>query len=536
VKEVPVTVVVPGTPKVLTEIVTATPAPEPAPAIGGTLLVAQDAEPDTLDGHNTAQAPAAAVLSYIGASLVTLDPDGKIVPYLAERWEASDDSLTWDFILKQGITFHDGAPLTAHDYARTFQRALNPETSTGGAIAILGSVVASVEALDDYTLRFKLNEPFFPFLVMLTDIAYFHPMSQAWVEEHGDQYGFHPMSVGPYKFKEWVTGDKIVLERNPDFAWGPSFVHQGPWRVDTIEIRIIPEHATIIAGLETGEIDYAALEPKDVERIQAIGEFQIFEAVHKGLRPVGLVNNGKPPFDDIRVRQAFNLAVDRAGLIRIVAQGSALPAYGPLSPTMIGYWPGVEYIGYGYDLGKAKALMAEAGYTAGATGTWEKDGQPFKLNLKTPPEDIFVRTAQVLQQQYEALGVEVEIESLEMGVLVSELFAGDYELALLFYNASDCDWLYLMGHSSNIGVMNIPFINDPELDEILARTRAVTDPDERQETCAAAQRRMVEQAQTIPLYLSMDYTALSDRVQGAVFSDVTGGLYLDDAYINTTVP
>jgi peptide/nickel transport system substrate-binding protein len=358
------------------------------------------------------------------------------------------------------------------------------------------------------------------------------PVSPAAVEQWGDEYGRHPVSVGPYKFKEWNTGEKIVMERNPDFDWGPDYAHEGAWYVENIEFRIILEYSTIIAGLEAGEVDYAELQPKDVERIRETGQFQIFEPLLKGMQPYVSLNVSKPPFDDVRVRQAFNLAVNKDALIKAVARGQAIPQYGPMSPSVTGYWKGVEYVGYDYNLEKAKALMVEAGYTYNADGMLEKDGQPFKLTLKTRSalEDL-VKTAEILQEQYKALGVEIEIEQQEYGVNVMDVVMGEYEASVFRYLYPEADILYIAFHSNMMDIMNLPRVADPELDDILNKTRTTTDPEKRQEWVNEAQRRIVEQAYVVPIYTPKNFVALSNRVKDAVFSLPNGYLHFDDAYI-----
>jgi peptide/nickel transport system substrate-binding protein len=514
-------------------VVTATPAAAQGPTVGGTLVWALSGEPDSLDAQNTTSAVSDTVMPFIGAALVTKNPEGKYVGYLAESWETSEDGLVWDFKLKQGITFHNGDPFTAHDYAWTLQRALNPEVATGAAGQILGTVT-SVEALDDYTLRLNLSEPFFPILESLTSAGYLMPLSQRAVEEAGDEYGRHPVSVGPYRFKEWQTGEKIVLERNPDFNWGPAFAHQGPWYIENLEFRIVPEYATVVAALEAEEIDYGDLQPKDVSRIQDTGQFQIFEPLLKGLQPYVSLNVSQPPFDDIRVRKAFNLAVDKEAMIKTVARGQGIPQYGPMSPSVTGYWPGVEYIGYHYDLEQAKALMEEAGYTYNADGMLEKDGQPFHITLKTRSgmEDL-VKTAEVLQAQYKELGVDVSIEQQEYGVNVADVVSGNYEASVFRYLYNEADILWLAFHSKMMDVMNLPRVTDPKLDELLDRTRTTVDPEARQEAVDEAQRYIVEQALIVPIYTPKNFIALNTRVKDALFSEPNGYIHWDDAYIST---
>jgi len=534
------TVIVEGTPQVVEKevtkivevekVVTATPSPK-GPSVGGKLVWAIGSEPDTLDEHKTSLAAANVILGFLGATLTAKDPDGKIVPYLAESWKSSKDGLTWEFTLKKGIKFHDGTPMTAADYAWTFQRLLDPDTKS----PIVGSLgpLESVEAVDDYTLQLTLKEPYFPLLASLASA--YQPLSRTAIEEGGDLYGHSPMGVGPYKFKEWQVGNKVVLERNPDFAWGPDFTHDGPFYIQTIEFRFVPEAATIMAGLETGEIDYADewafVEAKDIPRLRDMGKFQIFTGIFQGMRPYVAMNLDKPPFDDVRVRKAFNLAVNREALIKVILQGNGVPLWGPMSPSQIGYWSGVEDIGYGYDLEQAKALMNEAGFTMGSSGLLEKDGEPLKLEIKTFAIDIYVKTCEVLKEQFKELGVELNIMQQDVGIHNSQVLAGDYHLAAFAIGWPEADVLYMLFHSSQIGALNSSQTKDPELDKILEKTRTETDSTKRQEWVNEAQKNLVENAVVVPLFALQKFVVLNNQVQGAVWSPEANLLYLNDAYI-----
>ena len=400
------------------------------------------------------------------------------------------------------------------------------------ARTFLGPLV-SAEAVDDYTLRLKLAYPHSALLIGL-DIPFLQPLSPAAVEEWGDQYGRHPVGVGPYKLKEWVTADKIVLERNPDYAWGPDFVKEGPPLVETIEFPIIPESATLIAALEAGEIDIAKLESRHAERIEETGEFQVSDWLYQGMAPALFPNTSRPPFDDVRVRQALSYAVDREALIKVtLGEESAVPQYGPASPSMGGYWPGVEYIGYPYNLDKAKALMEEAGYTYDGDGMLQKDGEPFEVELSFSPSfrDYATSVAQVIQQQLETLGIATELGMYEWGVFITKGASGEADLGLVGYNYWDVDILaqfYRTGSG-----MNMSHYSDTELDEYLDKMRTTMDPEERQEWANEAQRHIVEEAVVVPIFSSKEYVAVNNRVLGEKPRLPIPRQWLNDIYLVT---
>ena len=508
------------------------PEAEPVPAVGGTLVYILDDEMDTLDVHKSGRV--FPVCQFMGGGLIIKDTEtDEFLPYLAESWTVAEDGMEYEFKLREDVLFHDGTPLTAHDYAWSFNRAKDPKTQSPTAGASLTGL-AIVEAVDDYTLRFRMAWPNSVLMHTLSNPCYHQPLSQAYVEEMGDDYGRHPIGVGPFKFKEWVTGERIVLERTPDYAWGPEFTHGGPPFIETIEYRIIPEYATQLAGLEAGEVDHVTLAPKDLERIQNTGEFQILESGERGSGTHVVMNPTRPPFDDLLVRRAFNHAVNREPLIKIVRLDQAAPIYGPLTPFTDGYWPEAESFGYDYDMDRARELLAEAGYTPGGDGWLEKDGQPLVVSLNinsSSPDDV--KIAEILQEQFKGLGVQIELEQLESGVLYEVLGSGDFDMTIETLGWENFGIMFAMFHSSMVGAWNRARVTD--MNDMISAFTVAPSWDEAVEASNEAQRHVVEQAYFVPLYAAVDSLALSNKIKDVVFSG-EGNLYLFDAYIETSVP
>ena len=491
--------------------------------------MAFDSEPDTLDPHKTTDGR---FFGFTGATLVTQDPaSSDYAPYLAESWTTSPDGLTWDFKLRPGITFHDGTPLDAAAYAWTFQRWLDPETASPTAPL----AIASAEPLDDLTLRLVLHEPYYSLLDTLSS-GFAEPLSQEAVEQAGDAYGRHPVGVGPYVLQEWISGVKIVLERNTDFQWSPSFAsNPGPSTIETIELRIIPEYATVVAALEVGEVDfYYLIQPQDIERLEEAG-LVIQRSLAAGMEPYIAMNLNRPIFQDQRVRQSLNLAIDREALIKVAAPGAAIPQSGPLSASVSGYWPGVEEIGYGYKPEEARELLTAAGWSPNSDGVLEKEGQTFRVTLSFVPWNGHDIVAQVLQQQLGEIGIQVDLAQKEFGAFVEEGTAGDYDLALSFYLAPEFDVVHRFFHSDNLGALNVSQLEDSQLDAILDRTRKETDSAKRQAAADEAQRYIVEQAYVVPLFTRERGQAWSERVEDVIFMP-TGGFWLFDATLAGEAP
>jgi peptide/nickel transport system substrate-binding protein len=369
----------------------------------------------------------------------------------------------------------------------------------------------------------------------VADPGYLQPISKAAFDEMGEEaYSRDPVSVGPFSVKEWETGTRILLERNDDYNWGPATLkNQGAYLLDFIEFRIIPEYATIVAGMESGEIDfaYASFQQTDIDALKATGMFDVFEAYQQGIRPYITLNVSKPPFDDILVRKAVNLAIDREALLSVAEQGNGIVQYGPISSATVGYWDGVEQIGYGYDLEQAKTLMEEAGYSLNDEGILEKDGQPLTLTFITTPDDRQVKVAQVVKEQLKELGVDLTIETMELGTLLAPLMSGDYQIGSLGMTFGEADLMHIMFHSSNVGAYNFSQLASPEMDEYLDATRNATDPSVRQEAVDNAQRYLIEQAIVVPLYTPVNFIPVNKRAQGAYYNEALITVSLESAHI-----
>jgi peptide/nickel transport system substrate-binding protein len=493
-----------------------TEVPEPeGPQVGGKMVVVISREPDILDPALT---NTSGILSFMGSALVEIDPDMKYEPYLAESWEFSEDGLTWTFHLRKDILFHDGTPMTARDFVWTFDRAQDPELASPARVSMMESITKT-SAPDDYTLVLELNNPDGGLLYSLSGSGFFQPLLQSAVEAGGADYGRNPVGVGPWKFKEWVTGDHLTYVRNPDFKWGPMHVeNKGAPYVEELEFRFIPEYSTILAGLEAGEIDFFDdLLFQDLDTVKNLGTFDVFETLQIGISPALFWNVTKPPFDDLKVRRALSHAVDRQAMADLKHPGYGEIQYGPLNRGNIGYWAGIEDLGYGYDLEKAKQLMAEAGYTAGADGILEKDDQKLTITIYAGAGDANnQKTAEILQSQWSALGVDAKIEQIEISTLVAQYLSGELpDMMVQFDNTEGGEALFLCYYSQ---AFNVTQSGDPKLDELLNAIRMSANPDVRQEAINAAASYVVENVYNLSFTARPVFFVLSKDVKGAKFN------------------
>ena len=503
------------------------PEPGGTPKDGGEWIVGISELPDTLDPHKTGAAIASTVLDQVGDTLIAKDFDGNYVPSLATEWTISPDGLTWTFQLRQDVKFHDGTPLNAAAVKFSFDRILDPATKSITAAGLLGPM-ESTAAPGDFTFEFKLREPFAPLLDNLTGSTV-SIVSPDAVQSMGDEFGRRPIASGPYMVEEWRTGDRIILKRNPDYRWAPPFLHQdGPAHIETLTFQSIIEEASRIAAFEAGEIHQTALPSTDIERISSGGESWIIDYLRRGVVFLEF-NVTKPPFDDARVRRAFNHAVNKQDVLDTAVEGYGQIAYGFLSPSISGYWEGVEEYAPAYDPEQAKALLAEAGWTdTDGDGVLDKDGQPFEFTALNLPTDAWNRGAQVVQSQLEDIGVKMEIQQLEFATLLEEAKAGNHQAEFMGYTYSDPDIAFLWFHSSNAGAgLNLSHVNDPKLDELIIRGRSTMDQEARAGVYQEMQQYVVDLALWVPLWIDQFFVAYNKSIHNASFHPDGYTVYFD---------
>ncbi|HET8680135.1 MAG TPA: ABC transporter substrate-binding protein, partial [bacterium] len=499
------------------------------PRPGGELVLVSTEEPDTLDAQKTSAALTGLLMRYLGDTLITKDLQGNVTAGLAHSWSASRDGLSWTFQLRQGVKFHDGTPLTAQTVKASVDRALAPETKSPIAGALFGPI-ASVQATGDLTVVIRLKEPFSPFLDNLTDPRAMIVSPQA-VQQLGDRFGRSPVGTGPFKFQEWRSADRIVFVRNPDYQWGPKHVHTGPAYIERLVLRIMPESAAQVAAFERNELSILGVPPTDVRRLQSGGKYAFHTFLRKGVGLFMEFNVTKEPFNDLRVRRAFNFAIEKKSVLQIGLEGLGEIAHGPLPPSIWGYWDGITEYAPGYDPGQAKRLLAEAGWQPGAGGVLHKDGKPFSFVLYMAPIDTWRRSAQIVQSQLRAFGIQMDIQTFEFGTLLAKLRAGEHQAEFMGYTYTSPDIVQVWFHSSNVGTgLTFSHHKDPALDKMIEASRTLPSPQRRLELYRDIQRFIVDKALWVPLWTNTNYIALQPNVQGAKIHP-DGFVVLNDAFL-----
>jgi peptide/nickel transport system substrate-binding protein len=485
----------------------ATPPPAAAqPA--GTLVVGLVAEPVNLDPAQVTDLNSNRVGRRIVETLVTFPEEStQVVPGLAESWTVSRDGLRYTFRLRKGVSFHDGTPFNAEAVKDSIERQINlehPFYKLGKypfANYFFGNVKA-VEVVDASTVEFVLKEPRASFLAVLTAGAA-SIVSPTAVKKYGADYALSPVGTGPFKFGSWERGQRVVLEKNPAY-W------RFPVKLDRVVFRPIVEDQARLTELLTGALDLIVGTPPDyVGQLESNAKVTLLRQVGAHVWYLG-INNQKKPFDDKRVRQALNYAVNKEAIVRDVLKGTGSLSVGPVLPKTWGADAGLKP--YPYDPERAKKLLAEAGYPGGFTTTlWVPESGS---GMQSP-----VAMSTVIQSNLKAVGVNVSLQAMEWGAYLAKLRSKEQELFALSWMAGNEDpdmVMYPLLHSSQWtpnGPNRALYKND-KFDELLHQARLTTDEKKRADLYRQAQRILVDDAPWIFVDHEIQTAAHVKRVQG----------------------
>lgn len=476
----------------------------PALAQGGnnTLVMARAADTTGLDPHTQTAFASFRLLELIYEPLVTLDADLNIVPALAESWAFSDDATALTFNLRQGVTFHDGSAFTSEDVKASIERILNEET--GAAARANFTSIESIDTPDDNTVVLNLSIADVPLLAAFTSLNAAIVTSEAATS--GD-FASTAIGTGPFKLDSWVPEETTLLSANTDW-WG-----EGPY-VDGIEIRIIPDESSILAALRAGEIDFALMNDPLVATLLDGDAEVTLNKVPSIAYHVFQLNPSRTPLDKLEVRQAMSCAIDRQEVLDTASLGFGTVT-GPLTIPAYAV-PLDEYACYTKDIEKAKELLATAGVP---------DGFSIKVIAASAEPPTALSEAQSIQAQLAEIGINIEIESLELSVYVERWLAGDFDAAVALNGGRpDPYTMYARYWTSAGNLQKVTNYTDATLDDLMAKGRAETDPAKRYEIFAEFQKYLVEIAPWIWLYNGFDYSAQQPYVTGFI-PNPSGSLY-----------
>lgn len=476
-----------------------------------TLTLASSTDAITFDIQATNTQSTTRVARQIYETLIFQNDDLTLSPGLATEWKQIDET-TWEFKLKEGVTFHNGEPFTAKDVAWTIERA----TTSPDIAHIVGALdPAKTKIVDDFTIQLGTKGPYGPFLTHLA-----HPataiMNEKAVTAGGEDYGLKPVGTGPFTLESWVTNDAITLKAYADY-------HGEKPKSNTIVFKVIPEDGTRLIALENGEIDIALdISPTDVAKVEANDKLKLYRDQNLSTAYVGFNVASKTPISDKKVRQAISHAVDVESIIKTIYQGVGTKAVGPVNSLVFGF--NDKLVPYEYDMDKAKALLAEAGYA---------DGFSFKFYVGNNNAQR-VSTAEVIKESLSKLNINVEIVQLEWAAFLEASANGEPDMFSLGWTTvtTDADYgLYPLFHSDQFGAAgNRSFYKNDRVDELLTAAKSETDQAKRADMYKEAQVLINEDAPWIFIQSGEDVIATSANVKGFNLNPA-GSYYLDQTYV-----
>lgn len=418
------------------------------------IVVAVDADVDTLHPTDFSTTVELGVLNQIYDTLLYYNPDGTKdpEPRIAESYEISDDGLDYTFHLRDDVTFHDGTPVTADDVVFSIELYKASEYQ-GSQISML----SSVEATDEHTVVCHLDAPYSPFLQGICS-----PMiaSKAYYESSEDDFVNNPIGTGPYKFVSRAKGSNIKLEANEDY-------YRGAPEIKEVTFEVIPDSSTKAIALQTGEVNFAEIDSATKPQLEANPAITIAEVPTSSFSYIAM-NTEKEPFNDVKVRQAINYAIDRDNLVAVCYDGEAEVNSNICAKERFGYSD--DQFQYTYDPEKAKELLAEAGIET-----------PYDLGEILVAEK-YSNLATVIQNDLKAVGLDVTISVKEFNSYISDLQNGSYGItALNMTLEGDTQTLEMAFTSDYIGIANNARYSDEEMDKLFEQARTETDNDKRAE-------------------------------------------------------
>jgi peptide/nickel transport system substrate-binding protein len=487
-----------------------TAAAQEEPQSGGVLLVSTSEEPfaPAFDSHVTTSLLTGRIgyLAYNG--LVNVDTDRNVIPDLAESWE-NPDPQTYVFHLRQGVRFHDGTDFDAEAVKFNIERVLDPATASSRAADF--ELIDEIEVVDSHTLRLHLSAPFAPMLSNFrrSSLAIISPTAIQNLPE-GDDFLNASIGTGPFKFVSYTRGDRVVLERNEEYYEGPAYL-------DGIEVLIIPEQSTALAGMQTGSLHYMMQTNQEFgPQIESNPDLQLL-TTPSTIWDYLAFNVTREPFTDKRVRQAFSMAIDREGIAEGIYKGLALPAQGAISPAFTSFFRDNSDIPYQtYDPERAVALLEEAGYDFDQ-----------EIRFDTFTERPWGLVGDALVAQLTEIGVKLSVQKPDFNTFAAYFYdTKDYWLGNSSWTGGGVDPDSLMYKQFvTDGANNVGNASNPEVDGLLNQARIELDTETRAELYNQANRIVMEECYVAFLVHPNLTEGMRNEVHGYVFRDEYAGSF-----------
>jgi peptide/nickel transport system substrate-binding protein len=463
-----------------------------ASASAQVLEIGADASPTGLDPHLITAFPSFMVVNgNIYEGLTGIDKDLKVIPGLAASWTVSPDGKSYTFKLRSGVKFHDGSAMEAEDVVASIKRVQSKDIASPLASRL--SAIESANAVDPQTVELKLKEPSAPLLTSLATIA----IVPSAMETNKDALQKTPVGTGPFKFQEWQPNGFILLSKNE------AYWEKGLPKLAGLKFNIVPESATRQVGLTNGQ--YALLPNIDAAtalQLKGKPSVKFSETLDLAYMLVGM-NVSKPPFDNPKVREAVNYAINRKEIVEAALFGAGVPG-GPLSPALKSWALDVkEFSCYTTDPAKAQALLKEAGVPT-----------PVAVTLKVLPRQDVKDIAQVVQEQLNKAGFKVELVNQEQGQFIQDWRNSNFDMfASINAGSPDPDEYFYRTFRTG-GSTNVFKYTDAEIDQLLDSARTSQDQAARKAAYDKVQRKLACSGPVAHLTYGTLFSAMRDKLQG----------------------
>jgi peptide/nickel transport system substrate-binding protein len=430
----------------------------------------------------------------------------ELVPDLCESWEVSEDVTELTFQLRDNVVWHDGEPFVADDVVFTFEVVLDPDNAASGRANFTS--IGEVEAIDDHTVVMHLPEPDAALPIKLGYNRPIYPKHALEGQNYTEPVDFmrDPIGTGPFKFKEQVQGSHLELERNDDYFHGRP-------HLDGIIFAVVPDGNTRVAQLLSGDVDFAVIEPAQIDAVQGNPNIEVRLAPQVNYYFFAF-NHSREIVQDPLVRQALSYAIDKQLVIDSFLAGAGTVATGPINPFLGDYY-NADVQQYPLDMERAEELLAEAGWTRGDDGFLVNDaGERFHIVFNGPSNyPIMVQVMTYAEQQFSALGIEVEMEIVDWPVHLDAYRGGEYDILMNWWITPPDPDQYTHYHSE---VGNWWNYGNPEVDELLIQGRSVAPREDRVPIYHDFQEVVAEDLPVMYLYYPQEVQAVSARTKGFV--------------------
>ncbi|MCI1880657.1 MAG: ABC transporter substrate-binding protein [Sporolactobacillus sp.] len=500
---------------------------------GGTLIYGRGSDSLSLDPINVTDGESIRVTQNVFDTLFTYDKNLKLKPDLATGYKVDGSGRTYTINLRKNVKFQDGTDFDAKSVVFNWNRWSDPKNPYhngdfpyysflyGGFRGDKNHLVESVKATGKYTVQIKLKKKTAAFISYLS-VSMFGIASPSAVKKYGKDFKEHPVGTGPFQFVSWKRNDTITLRKNK-YYW-----EKGKPYLNKLIFKVIPDNSARLSALRSGEIDLMdGLNPSDADSVKSNQQLQLIKRPSFNMSYIAM-NTQKKPFNDPKVRQAVNMAIDKPAIVKAFYSGMAVPAKNPVPPTLWGYNDSVK--DYGYHIKQAKKLLAEAGYPKGFHTTLWTMSNP-RPYLPEPQ-----KIAEAIQADLAKIGIKINVKSYEWSTYLDKTTAGEHTMALYGWTGVMADpdnFLYpnLSGTETKKPASNIAFYQNKEVTHLLEQARVTLNQHKRIELYKQAQSIIHKDAPWVLLAHTTQPIAMSAKVKGfephPMETDALEKVYLD---------